>query len=216
MTTGTHPEPATPPVFRRRWLWRCAVVLALAAGLTLVPKGNPGDREPTVAPADLAAVRAQAGLQPCPVSGSSGAGPVALRGVRATCLGDGTEVDVGAVLAGRPALINVWASWCEVCREELPVLDAYAASPGAVPVLGVLVLSAPEDGLELLATLGVHFPSIVDDEQAVMRALRAPVYLPVSYVVTGDGTVRQVLPPTPFRSVDEVTRAVADMTSGVG
>ena len=66
--------------------------------------------------------------------------------MHAECLGDGTSMDLGAALAGRTWLINVWASWCEVCRKELPVLDAYARSPGAVQVLGVQILSDPADG----------------------------------------------------------------------
>jgi thiol-disulfide isomerase/thioredoxin len=214
MTTRTDIDQAPPPAPRRRWRWRglCAAVLlamGIATAVAVVPNKNAGDRNSPVAPVDLSAARVRAGLRPCLMPGSPGAGPAALRGVRATCLGDGTTVDVGAVLAGRPVLINVWASWCEVCREELPVLDAYAAAPGAVPVLGVQVQSAPEDGLELLASLGVHLPSIVDIDQAVSRALRAPGYLPVSYVVSADGTIRQVLPPKPFRSVDEIAQALS-------
>ncbi len=37
---------------------------------------------------------------------------------------------------GRPAVVNLWASWCEPCRAELPAIQAYAAT-GAVTVIGV-------------------------------------------------------------------------------
>jgi len=144
---------------------------------------------------------------PCP-PGSAAQGSGLLAGVTATCLGDGSPVDLGAALAGRPALINVWASWCQPCRQELPVLDTYANSAGAVLVLGVQVQSDPADGLGLLASLGVHFPSVVDTADTVSRALRLPNYLPVSYVVLADGTLRQVQPPTPFASVSEVKAAI--------
>lgn len=53
-------------------------------------------------------------LRPYPPSPAPDLGP--LEGVLATCLGDGSTVDLGAALAGRLALINVWASWCRPCR----------------------------------------------------------------------------------------------------
>lgn len=221
MTTSSHTgqDPATPAPYRR-WVRRWLVLLLLAVGITaavtLVPDRDTGDRPATVATADLAAARAKAGLRPCPPPVPGGAGPAALRGVWVSCLGDGTTVDVGAVLAGQITLVNLWASWCEVCREELRALEAYTVSLGAVPVLGVQILSAPDDGLELLAALGVHLPSVLDADGAVALALRAPAYVPVSYLVSGDGTVRQVLPPTPFRSADEVARTLRAMASGAG
>ena len=69
---------------------------------------------PTTAPAatdtDLAPLRAAAGLDPCPTpGGAAAAGPLA--GVTVPCLGAPGTVDLGAALGGRPALLNVWASW---------------------------------------------------------------------------------------------------------
>ncbi len=124
-------------------------------------------------------------------------------------LGDGVPVDVGAALAGRPTLINVWAPWCQPCRAELPVLQAYASAPDAVAVLGVQVQSDPADGLKLLASLGVHVPSVYDGDGAVSTALRLPQYLPVSYLVLADGALRRVQPPTPFASPEQVRATVA-------
>ena len=65
----------------------------------------------------------------------------------------------------------------------------------------------------MLASLGVHLPSVVDTDGTVTRALHAPAYLPVSYVVTSQGTIGQVIPPTPFSSVDQIERTVQAMTS---
>ena len=172
------------------------------------PAPPPATTAPAATDADLAPLRAAAGLASCPTpAGGSAAGP--LVGVTVPCLGAPGTVDLGAALAGRPALLNVWASWCQPCRSELPALAAYAARPGAVLVLGVDVRDDPRSALALLRELGVTLPSVSDPDDALRSALSLPPALPVSYVVRADGTVVRVDPPTPFGSPDEVAAAVA-------
>jgi thiol-disulfide isomerase/thioredoxin len=190
-------------------------LLAAVAVFALWPRDEaasvperPATAEPSPVPdAELAAARAAAGSVPCPGTGDAApAGPLA--GITVPCLGVPGVVDVGAALAGRPALLNVWASWCAPCREELPALVEYAGRTGAVPVLGVDVRDDPRAALALLAELGLALPSVTDPDGALRAALDVPPALPASYVVRADGTVARVDPPIPFRTADEVAAAV--------
>jgi thiol-disulfide isomerase/thioredoxin len=190
-----------------------AVVALVVLGIVaLWPRGaEPPAPTPTtpaaVTDADLAPLRAAAGLQPCPEpTGAPAAGPLA--GVAVPCLGSSGTVDLGAALAGRPALLNVWASWCAPCRAELPALAEYAARADAVPVVGIDVQDDSRSALALLRELGVTLPSVTDPDDALRQALAVPPALPISYVVRADGSVARVDPPTPFASADEVAAAV--------
>jgi thiol-disulfide isomerase/thioredoxin len=203
----------------RRVRWTLAVVvLAVAGAVAVWPRGqqDAGHSTQSASPAAhqdnaaLAPLRRRSALRPCPATGPEHhavSGPLA--DLSMPCLGTPGTVDVAAALAGRAAVLNLWASWCVPCRQEMPVLAAYAAQPGAVVVLGVNVRDQPASALGLLADLGVHYPSVTDPDGAVQHALRAPPVLPVSYLVRPDGSVYRITRPLVFSSPDQVRAAVA-------
>lgn len=185
--------------------WSLAgLVLVIAAVVAIWPRGEDPPAEPP-AP-DLTGARAEAALEPCP-SGDA-RGPESLATVDVGCLADGSTVDLADTLAGGPVLVNVWATWCQPCREELPLLADYAAEEGAVPVVGLVVQSAEGDALRLLDELDVRLPTVLDRDGTASKALRLPVGLPATYLVDAEGTVRLVDEPRLFRTVEEIRLAV--------
>ena len=132
-----------------------------------------------------------------------------LPAVTLPCLGGGPAVALSALRG--PLVVNVWASWCGPCREEMPVLQEFHATHGnEVPVLGV-DFQDPNTGLaiEQLAERGVTYPSVADTE-AVLKAepLRATA-LPLTALVDEDGVVVRVLP-MELESVGELEALVRE------
>ena len=182
-----------------------AVILMIAAVVAVWPRSEPTPTpEKTTAP-DLTAARAKAGLPTC---ASAPKGPADLRGLTVECLADGSTVDIATTLRG-PVLVNMWATWCEPCKTELPILAAYAAEPDAIDVVGLAVESRPADALELLTALKVQLPTLLDEKGRARQRLH-PVGLPASYLVGADGTVTLIENPRLFGSVDDVRQAVAN------
>ena len=66
-----------------------------------------------------------------------------------------------AAYKGHPILINFWASWCEACKEEEPVLEAAWEKyrPQGVAFIGVAFQDHEKEGTAFLRQYHVTFPS---------------------------------------------------------
>ncbi|MFD5868296.1 TlpA family protein disulfide reductase [Corynebacterium sp. NPDC060344] len=145
---------------------------------------------------------------PEPEPGATGSGPLA--GVTLPCLGASQqgEIDVAAALAGKPAVVNVWAWNCAPCREELPVIEEWAAANPDVRVVGVQAATSEGRGSALLEDLGVTtFVSYQDGFDAVGPALELPRVVPITVVLRADGSVAEVLPRA-FDSIEDFDAAI--------
>ncbi|HEY9192533.1 MAG TPA: TlpA disulfide reductase family protein [Methyloversatilis sp.] len=86
--------------------------------------------------------------------------------------------------AGRPLIINFWASWCEPCRDEMPALaraGARLAAQGVV-VLTVAVADRETDAAKFMRDAKLALPLLHDRDQRTSRAWGARM-LPYTVVL---------------------------------
>jgi thiol-disulfide isomerase/thioredoxin len=154
-------------VGRRAW-----VVTAVAAGLfAAVPILTRLRREPPAGPA--------LGLHPRP------------QGLPELQFTDGLGAPTSlAAFRGKVVLLNVWATWCAPCREEMPTLDRLQGTLGG-PDFEVVALSIDRGGVpvvrDFLRRVGIlHLRPYVDTSGEAGFDLGSAV-VPLTLLIDRDG-----------------------------
>jgi cytochrome c biogenesis protein CcmG/thiol:disulfide interchange protein DsbE len=95
--------------------------------------------------------------------------------------------------AGKVVLINVWASWCDPCRDELPLIQKAhkMMSKRGGTVLGIDVKENSGAALDAVARFGLTFPNLRDRDGSYVREWGQTGY-PESYVIDRRGKVAAV------------------------
>jgi len=105
----------------------------------------------------------------------------------------GKKIEV-ASYRGRVLLLDVWASWCGPCKQELPVLDAMARrlKSQGVEVLAVSVDQERANVDKFLKGHGKWALTIAHDPAGAIAERLQPDKMPTSYVIDRAGIVRYV------------------------
>ncbi len=95
--------------------------------------------------------------------------------------------------AGRPVLINAWASWCPPCKQEMPDLESYymAHKAGGFTILAINAGEDPATAASFARQMGITFPVFLDQDESLMTALGISDY-PTSILVGRDGRVKAI------------------------
>lgn len=90
---------------------------------------------------------------------------------------------------GGPSIINVWGSWCEPCKQEIPILvEFYKELNPSIHLIGIDVEEKSiEDGREFARTHGMSWPNLYDDDGKTRYDFGMGV--PVTLFISSDGEI---------------------------
>lgn len=104
---------------------------------------------------------------------------------------DGQPVSL-ASLRGSPVLLNIWATWCHPCRDEIPVLQALheTYAPRGLQLVGVTIDDAGSRGdiTSFAREFGMTYPVWHDPDQQVMPAFSV-IGVPTTFLISREGRV---------------------------
>ena len=106
---------------------------------------------------------------------------------------NGAQVDLRQ-FAGRPILINLWATWCGPCRVETPQLEALYQKyrDRGLVIIGVSVDDQPDAIRAFAAEYKVTYPMLVGlGQNPFLTAMGYAQTLPMSILIRADGTVAE-------------------------
>ncbi len=86
-------------------------------------------------------------------------------------------------------MLNLWASWCVPCREEIPEISAFSQAHPDTKVLGVAVDDTEAAAVAFAREIGPGYEMALGDasfEEAYPR-----IGLPVTYIIDSDGVVSE-------------------------
>jgi peroxiredoxin len=96
-------------------------------------------------------------------------------------------------LRGKVVLVDFWASWCEPCKKELPLLDKLAPKLRArgIEIVAVNIDDDTKKASDFVASHALHLTVVPDSTKKIVGAYEPPK-MPSSFVVDKSGVVRSV------------------------
>ena len=92
--------------------------------------------------------------------------------------------------AGQVVLLNIWATWCPPCREEMPALDALQRKLGG-PDFAVVPISIDQDGIDVARTfyqeIGIRDLGLYWGEDVRVQLAFAAFGLPTTLLIDRKG-----------------------------
>ncbi len=103
-------------------------------------------------------------------------------------------------LVGKTHLVNIWASWCDACHVEHPILNEIAQQ-GDVEVIGLNYKDETDDAREFLNELGNPYQAIIVDPSGDLGIDLGVYGAPETFLVDREGKIQ-------FKHVGPVTMEI--------
>jgi cytochrome c biogenesis protein CcmG/thiol:disulfide interchange protein DsbE len=199
-TRSSEPSDRPRPRRRRGWLLILAGVLTvgLVAGVLVAVLGDGSESRGT--------------MRPGSVSGAGGEIVSPAPDFQLPALDGGDHVRL-ADYRGRPVIVNFWASWCNPCRQEFPLLKQALREHRTqrLAVIGVTYQDIPSDSRAFVKQRSAGWRQGVDGGGAVANAFGVRA-IPQSFFVRADGTIAARV--FAFTSESALARPLAELLGG--
>jgi len=119
---------------------------------------------------------------------------------------DGTHSINLSDYAGRPVIVNFWASWCVPCRQEFPLFKDARAGHAAdgLEIIGVVHSDSADSAQRFATDEGATWPLAQDANNTAWQAYGTAL-VPTSYYIDRQGIVRAVsYGPPPSGTLEEL------------
>lgn len=115
-------------------------------------------------------------------------------------------------MLGRVWLLNVWASWCEACKDEHPVLMQFSTEK-VLPIVGVDYKDKREDGIDTLKKAGDPYDQVISDADGKVGFDYGVYGVPETYLIDKAGIIRfkQIGPVTPENLRNKLMPLIAEL-----
>ena len=115
-------------------------------------------------------------------------------------------------MLGRVWLLNMWASWCEACKDEHPVLMEFATQK-VLPIVGVDYKDKRADGMATLQKAGNPYDVVISDLDGKAGFDYGVYGVPETYVIDKQGVIRykQIGPITPQNLRDTLMPLITEL-----
>ena len=103
---------------------------------------------------------------------------------------EGGEEKALADFRGQVVVLNYWASWCEPCRRESPLLERWhrRISKRDATVLGIDVLDVTSDAQEFIDRYDLSYPQLRDKDGSTLEEFGVTAY-PETFVIDRKGRI---------------------------